>query len=113
MDELSLTGTSISITRHPGCSSEEVVDYVKPVGRKKLDTLLINLGTNDLVKSDKTMRKVRKWAGVIKELHYTENIQIVFSSIILRTDKDFGNKIKLRSYCLGKGFVFVDNDSIN
>ena len=51
--------------------------------------------------------------GVIKELHYTENIQIVFSSIILRTDKDFGNKIKLRSYCLGKGFVFVDNDSIN
>ena len=84
-----------------------MVDYVK-----KLDTLLINLGTNDLVKSDKTMRKVRKWAGVIKELHYTENIQIVFSSIILRTDKDFGNKIKLRS-CLGKGFVFVDNDSIN
>ena len=69
--------------------------------------------TNDLMKSDKTMRKVRKWAEVIKELHYTENIQIVFSSIILRTDKDFGNKIKLRSYCLGKGFVFVDNDSIN
>ena len=42
------------------------------------------------MKSDKTMRKVRKWAEVIKELHYTENIQIVFSSIILRTDKDFG-----------------------
>ena len=90
-----------------------MVDYVKPVGRKKLDTLLINLGTNHLVKSDKTMRKVRKWAGVIKELHYTENIQIVFCSIILRTDKDFGNKIKLKSYCLGKGFVFVDNDRIN
>ena len=90
------------------------MDYVKPVGRKKLDTLLINLGANDLVKSDKTMRKVRKWVGVIiKELHCTENIQIVFCSIILRTDKDFGNKIKLRSYCLGKGFVFVDNDCIN
>ena len=89
------------------------MDYVKPVERKKLDTLLINLGTNDLMKSGKTMRKVRKWAEVLKELHYIENNQIVFSSIILRTDKDFGNKIKLRSYCLGKGFVFVDNDSIN
>ena len=65
------------------------------------------------MKSDKTMRKVRKWAEVIKEFDYTENIQIVFSNIILKTDTDFGNKIKLRSYCLGKRFVFVDNGNIN
>ena len=49
---------------------------------------------------------------------YTENIQIEFSSIIQRTDKDFSNEIKetnikLKNYCLGKGFIFVDNDNIN
>ena len=33
-DELSSTDKSISIMKHPGCSSEDMVDYVKPVARK-------------------------------------------------------------------------------
>ena len=48
----------------------------------------------------------------------TENIQKKFSNFIQRTDKDFSNKIKetnikLNHYCLGRGFIFVDNDNIN
>ena len=46
-DELSSTDNSISIMKHLGCSSEEMVDYVKPVARKKPDTLIIHVGTND------------------------------------------------------------------
>ena len=54
----------------------------------------------------------------IRELDNTENIQIGFSSIIQRSDKEFSNEIKetnikLKNYCLGKGFIFVDNDNIN
>ena len=95
-----------------------MVDYVKPVARKKPDTLLIHVGTNDLTKGVNTMRKVRKSVEVIRELDNTENMQIGFSSIIQRTDKDFSNEIKesnikLKNYCLGKGFIFVDNDNIN
>ena len=64
------------------------------------------------------MKKVRKCVEVIQELDNTESIQIGFSIIIQRTDKDFSNKIKetnitLKNYCLGKGFIFVDNDNIN
>ena len=33
-DELSSTDKSISIMKHPGCYSEDMVDYVKPVARK-------------------------------------------------------------------------------
>ena len=95
-----------------------MVDYVKPVARKKPGTLLIHVGTNDLTKGVNTMRKVRKSVEVIRELDNTENMQIGFSSIIQRTDKDFSNEIKesnikLKNYCLGKGFIFVDNDNIN
>ena len=48
----------------------------------------------------------------------TENIHNKFSNFIQRTDKDFSNKIKetnikLNHYCLGRGFIFVDNDNIN
>ena len=55
---------------------------------------------------------------VIRELGNTQKIQIGFSSIIQRADKDFSNEIKetnikLKNYCLGKGFIFVDNDNIN
>ena len=90
--------------KHPGCSSEDMVDYVKPVARKKPDTLIIHVGTNDLIKGVNTMKKVRKCLKVIRELDNTENIQIGFSSIIERTDKDFSNEvietnIKLKNYC--------------
>ena len=55
---------------------------------------------------------------IIQELDNTENIQIGFSSIIQRTDKDFSNEIKeisikLKNYCYGKGSIFVDNDNLH
>ena len=64
------------------------------------------------------MKKVRKCVEVIRELDNTENIRIGFSTIIERADKDFSNEIeetniKLKNYCLGKGFIFVDNDNLN
>ena len=117
-DELSSTDKSISVMKHPGSSSEDMLDYVKPIARKKPDTLIIHVGTNDLTKGVNTMKKVRKCVEVIREIDNTENIEIGFSSIIQRADKDFGSEtketnIKLKSYCSGKGFIFVDNDNIN
>ena len=116
-DELSSSDKSISIMKHSGCSSEDMVDYVKHVARKKPDTLIIHVGKNDLAKGVNTM-KVRKCVEVIRALDNTENIQVGFSSIIQRTDKDFRNEIKetnikLKNYCLDKGFIFVDSDNIN
>ena len=116
--ELSSSDQSVSIMKHPGCSPEDMVDYEKPVARKKPATLIIHVGTNDLIKGVNTMRKVSKCVEIIRELDNTENNQIRFSSIIQRTDKDFSNEIKetnikLKNYCLGKGFIFVDNDNIN
>ena len=59
-DELSSSDKSISIMKHPGCSSEDMVDYVKPVARKKPDALIIHVGTNDLTRGVNAIRKVRK-----------------------------------------------------
>ena len=117
-DELSSSDKSIRIMKHPGCSSEGMVNYVKPVARKKPDTLLIHVGTNDLAKGVYTVRKVSKCVELIQELGNTENIQTGFSSIIQRTDKEFSyeikeTNIKLKNYCFGKGVIFVDNENIN
>ena len=104
--------------KHPGCSLEDIVVYEKPIAGKKLDTLIIHVKANDLTKGINAMKKVRKCVEVIRVLDNTENIQNKFSNIIQRTDKDFSNKIKetnikLNHYCLGKAFIFVDNDNIN
>ena len=44
--------------------------------------------------------------------------QISFSSVIYRKDKDLEDEpnevnMKLKKYCEGKGFVFIENDNIS
>ena len=64
------------------------------------------------------MSKVGKIVSVIQEVDSTRNIQLGFSSIFQRTDKDYSKKIKdintrLKSYCFGKCLIFVDNSNID
>ena len=120
LDKSPSRSRSISIMKHLGCLPEDMVDYVKPVMRKKPepDILLIHVGTNGSTKGVNTKRKVGKCVEVIRELINTVNIQIRFSGIIQRIDKNFSNgiketNIKLKNSCLGRGFVFIDNDNIN
>ena len=63
------------------------------------------------------MSKVRKIVSTIQEADSTRNIQLGFSSIVQRADKDYSKEIKdiytrLKSYCLGKGLIFVHNSNI-
>ena len=63
--ELSSSNKSISIMKHPGCSSENMVDYVKRIAKKKPETLIIHVGRNDLIKAVNIMKKVRKCVKVV------------------------------------------------
>ena len=117
-DELSTSERSVTVMKHPGCSTEDMTDYIKPIARKKPDTILLHVGTNDLTKGINTMKNVRKCVEAIRELDNSENIQIGFSSIMHRSDKDFSKEIselnvKLKKYCLGRGFIYIDNDNVN
>ena len=69
---------------HPGCSTEDMTGYIKPIVRKKPDTTLLHVGANDLKKGINTMKNVRKCVEAIRELDNSENIQIGFSSIMHR-----------------------------
>ena len=43
---------NITIKRHPGATMIDIVEYVKPVIRKKPDCLIIHAGTNDLTNKE-------------------------------------------------------------
>ena len=117
-DEMSSVNNAVNIMKHPGSTTDDMVDYVRPVTRKKPDVIIMHVGTNDLTKGVNTMSKVRKIVSAIQEVDSTRNIQLGFSSIVQRADKDYSKEIKdintrLKSYCLGKGLIFVDNSNID
>ena len=64
------------------------------------------------------MKKVRKLVKVVREIDESEKIKIGFSSVIYRKDKDLEDErnevnVKLKKYCEGKGFVFIENANID
>ena len=92
-DELSTSERSVTVMKHPVCSTEDMTDYTKPIARKKPDTILLHVGTNDLTKGINTVKNVRKCVEAIRELDNSENVQIGFSSTIHRFNKDFSKEI--------------------
>ena len=103
---------------HLGATTEDMLDFVKPIVRRKPDYLLIHSGSNDLTKGVNTIKKVKKLTKVIRELDTDEEIKLGFSSITCRKDRDLDDKIKevndkLEKYCKSKGFIFVDNKNID
>ena len=106
-----------NIRINPGCTIEDIAFYIRPIIRKKKDIMLVHTGTNDLTNSVNTRSKVRKIAIAVEEMDGNNDIKLGFSSIIVRKHRDLEKDIKetytkLKNYCKGKEFIFVDNANI-
>ena len=115
---LSKTNNFVNVRFRPSATREDIVDFIKPVIRQKTDAVIIHAGSNDLTNDTKTMKQVRKIAKTILEMEDSGKLGIGFSGIIERADRNFKDQIeetndKLKRYCEGNGFVYVDNDHIN
>ena len=115
---LSKNNNFVNVRFHPGTTTEDIVDFFRPAIRKKPDTVIIHARINDLTNGTNTMKQVRKIAKTIQEMEDSGKIGIGFSGIIQRADRNFKDQIKetsdkLKRYCEGNGFVYVDNDNIN
>ena len=79
---------------------------------------MIHTGTNDLTNGADTMKKVRKLVKVVRKIDESEKVKIGFSSVIYCKDKNLEDErneinMKLKTYCEGKGFVFIENANIS
>ena len=106
-----------NIRTNPGCTTEYIPDYIKPIIRRKPDIILVHTDTNDLTNSVNAMSKVRKIVKAVEEMDGNNKIKLSFSSIIVRKDRDLEKEIKetninLKNYCISKGFIFVHNANI-
>ena len=109
---------SVKIRCHPGATTDDIIDYVRPTAGKKPDMIIIHTDTNDIQNKVKTLQKVRKVINTINEFDVNSEIQIAFSSVIHRDDQDFEEEIKeinrkLENLCKGKGIKFINNTNID
>ena len=117
-DNLSSKNNDVKVDAHPGSTTLGMLDYIKPIVRRKPDVLVIHTGTNDLTNRVNTMKEVRQLVKCVKELDKEEEVKIVFSSVIYRSDRNLEKEIadlnlKLKWYCEGNQFIFTDNDNID
>ena len=75
---------SVKIRCHPGATTDDITDYVRPTALKKPDMIINHTGTNDIQNKVNTLQKVRKVITTIKEIDVNNEVQIAFSSVIHR-----------------------------
>ena len=68
------------VRSHPGATTEDLTDYVKPMAhKKKTKMLVVHAGKKDLPNGMNTINKVKKVVQSIREIDVNQEIQIVFS----------------------------------
>ena len=70
-----------------------MIDYIKPIVRRKPDVLILHTGTNDLTNNVNTIRKIRIAVKCIRDIDKGKKIKIGFSSIINRKDRNLDAEI--------------------
>ena len=48
----------VQLKTHPGATTDDIIDYIKPTIRQKPDIVIVQSGTNDLTKDANTMNRV-------------------------------------------------------
>ena len=79
-------GDSIKIWPHPGASTEDLIDHIKPAMHKNPDIVIIHTGTNDLQNNCNIVKKAKKLVSAVKVVDKYNSVKIAFSSIIHRED---------------------------
>ena len=95
-----ITGTGISsentvkMRPHPGATTIDICDYIKPKLRQKPDVVVVHCGTNDIPNDINTVKKIKKLVKQIEENNHENILQIVIHSIIKRYDQDYNEQIQ-------------------
>ena len=119
-----ITGTEISrantikMIPHPGATTVDICNYIKPELRYKPDVIIIHCGTNDIENEINTVKKIKNLVKEIDEYDKQNPPKVVILSLINRHDQDFNDDIadineKRQGFCNSKGLSFIDNNNID
>ena len=107
----------VRVRAHPGVTSLDLVDHIKPIARRKPDIEIIRCGTNNLTNSVDTEEYVKKTLDALKE--ECPEATVAYSMPTMRIDKpgmekkvrDLRQKMKI--FCTKEGIDRIDNENID
>lgn len=107
---------SVKVHSHPGATTEDMVDFIKPDVRKSPDVIVLHVGTNDISNKINTKKKLKTLIKTIRDLEYKKKIEIAISSVITREgfESEVGElNSYLKSFCESSNLFFIDNSNVD
>lgn len=106
----------VKIRKHPGATSTDILDHIKPVLRRKPDRLVIHAGTNDITNNVNLLKNVKLIVKLTKD--ESPLTKIVFSGVVRRYDIERGDQLvtevnsRLKNYCSQNNLDFIEHENI-
>ena len=109
--------SKVQVSSFPGCSTADMIDHIRPLVRRKPDTIIIHVGTNSL----RITSSSRQCADEIVDLARMveqEGISTAISSITTRADDPELSKRAtevnkmLRKFCRQNDWGFIEHNNI-
>ena len=101
----------------PGADSTDMIDYLKPLLKKKKPKyLILHVGTNDLTSGCDTVKNLEKIREMIQQI--TPETELIISKVIIREDKkEIQSKVNginqlLHDFCEKYNLYVVSHDNI-
>ena len=90
-----LKNHAVKIKPHPGATTVDMIDYIKPELRDKPDVIILHCGTNDITNDFNTVKKMKKLVKKIEE--NDGSTDIVISGLIKPFDRNVIDDIERTS----------------
>ena len=108
----------VKIVPHPGATTEDLVDHVKPLlHKKKPDIMIVHAGTNDLTNDCETTKHFESINRIMKKI--SPETELVISNCIIRKDRNgMETKVSDLNISLNKmsenmNLKVIDNGNVN
>ena len=107
----------MKVRPHPGATSEDLIDHIKPVARRKPDTVVLHIGTNDLTNDINTPEKLQEVVDILQR--ESNETKIALSSLVTRSDKsNLQLKVStlntsLKVFCAKNPIDLIDNSNLD
>ena len=111
--------SQIKVATFPGCTTQDMMDHIKPHLRRNSDEIIIHVGTNSLQSSNTPLQCAAELIDLAESVSSESSNMISISSLITRSDDEAlaakvpdVNKV-LKEHCLQKNWGFVDHSNIS
>ena len=109
--------SKVQVSSFPGCTTIDMADHIRPIVRRKPDSIIIHVGTNSLRNSNSS-RECADEIVDIGRMVDQEGISVAISSLTARADdNDLAKRVKevnkiLRKFCRQNEWGFIDHNNI-